>query len=192
MKLRTVSSLFIIIGTSAVFLLIVTYNKQPVQLVSIADKTSMVPTTCPPGERSIKANPTFDEVAQSRCGEYIGKQVFWKAMVSKYAHTSGIRFIVMDQEHALGDYKKHGLYWGTFLASTTEDPRETKEGLKNWNTRWHGSWVEYIMDVYGGIDYIHRHADSFMVTAVIDAVDCSEQYDGCYIEALVKKVEEGK
>ena len=146
--------------------------------------------------KSIKNNPSFSDVAQAGCenNPYVGKQVRWQAQVSNYAHTDGIRFRVVDKDHPDSDIDRnaHGLFWGTFLASAKVGTREDASWIKGWSEKWGGSWVSYIMDTYGNIDYYKTTATDFMVTAVIDYVDCDALYDGCYIETTVKKIKEVK
>jgi len=149
---------------------------------------------CIDAKLPIKSHPTFDEVAQAGCGDknrYIGKEVIWRAAVSTHAHTGGIRFWVIDAEHPLNERKQHGFFWGTFLVSGS-DPRYTEQGLKQWDEKWQSSWITYIMDVYGGIDYNQTTAEEFSVIAVIDYIDCDQLYDGCYIETSAKKIVELK
>jgi len=141
---------------------------------------------------SLKENPSFNDVIAGGCEEgniYLGKKVQWKAMVSGYAHTGGIRFIVLDEDHLIESYKSHGLFYGTFLVSAGY-PGDTEEGLKKWYDKWKLSYVAYILDVYGNIQDKDRNADSvFLVTAYVDYVDCDKSYDGGYIETSVEKVE---
>lgn len=142
----------------------------------------------------IKSNPTFLNVAQAGCenNPYIGKTVAWTAEVSNYAHTGGIRFWVIDNDHPESGREKHGFFWGTFLAAAKEDPRETDSGLKKWTEKWRDSWINCIMDIYGNIDYDKTKSEKFLVTATVDNVDCSALYDGCYIETTVSRIEEIK
>lgn len=147
---------------------------------------------CIDNNKPIKSNPTFNDVSKAGCGDdnrYIGKEVTWLATVSSYAQTGGIRFWVIDDEHQnpSEERSKHGLFWGTFLA-TGDDPRYTEAGLKNWEEKWQSSWISYIMDVYGKIDYEKTMSEKFLVTATINYVNCDESYDGCYIETTVKKI----
>lgn len=97
-------------------------------------------------------------------------------------------FFVVDKDRPNSDIerKKHSFFWGTFLTASPNDPRQTDSGLKDWEEKWEFSWVIYIMDVFGNIDYMKTKADNFMVTAVVDYVDCDALYDGCYIETTVK------
>lgn len=153
------------------------------------------------------ANPTFNEVVAANnvvdghCGRenpYLGKEVRWRAKTSSYAHTSGIRFLVIDKDHALGPQEKHGPFWGVFLVSSKDDPRETEDGLEKWWTVWDSSWVKYILGTYGNIRDEDRTYDTeYLVNAVIDYVACGDygsssdmgDYDGGYIETIVKKIE---
>jgi archaellum component FlaF (FlaF/FlaG flagellin family) len=145
----------------------------------------------------LEENPTFNDVARAGCGDenlYINKEVQWKAQISNYAHTGGIRFIVVDEDHPKYSEANHGHFWGTFLASV-DDPRYTDEGLKNWAEKWNSRWVDYILDVYGDAGSDERDWDTqFLVDATIEYVNCEEVsdnkvlYDGGYIETWVKKI----
>lgn len=144
----------------------------------------------------LKSSPSFNDVSNAGCGDknrYIGKEVTWRAVVSNYAQTNGIRFLVIDDEHqnSLESRNKHGLFWGIFLA-TGDDPRDTDAGVKDWDAKWGGSWVNYMMDKYGAINYEKTTSSQFLVTTLIDDVNCDPAYDGCYIETSVKKISEIK
>lgn len=147
-----------------------------------------------------KKNPSFNDVILSSCGNgyanpYKGTQVQWNAQISEYAHTGGIRFRVIDDEHPQAEGEKHGHFWGVFLGSA-DDPRYgagddyDQEGLRKWGEEWSSSWVTHILDVYGGISDIDWHSETiFKVTAMIDYVDCDPYFDGGYIETSVVKIE---
>lgn len=143
-------------------------------------------------------NPTFNDVAQAGCGydnPYINKQVQWKAKISHYAHTSGIRLLVIDEDHPDGSDIKHGHFWGIFLVSPEKDPRYTEEGLKDWGEKWNTRWVDYILDVYGGIKISQiDEGTKFLVDATIDHIWCEKKdgdkilNDDGYIETTIKKI----
>jgi len=162
------------------------------------EQLSYIPQTPPIIESPVLVeNPTFNDVVLAGCGDtnsYIGKQVQWKAKISNYAHTSGIRFIVIDEDHPQGSEENHGHFWGTFLVSA-DDPRYTEEGLQNWREKWHSRWVDYILDVYGDIEDDERDEDTqFLVDTTIDYVSCEERdgdkiyNDGGYIETFVNNI----
>ena len=146
-----------------------------------------------------KQNPAFNEIILASCSNntnpYKDAQIQWNAQISNYAHTGGIRFSVVDDAHPETPKEEHGHFWGTFLGSA-DDPRfgadgdYSTEGLRKWGEDWNNRWVEYILDVYGGIDDNDRDSDTiFKVTATIDNVDCDPYYDGGYIETSVIKIE---
>lgn len=168
----------------------------PENIKSLDTIASSTAEKCIDANWPIKERPSFNEVAQAGCGDknrYIGKEVIWRATISTNAHTGGIRFWVVDAEHPYpsDERKKHGFFWGTFLVSGN-DPRNTDQGLKQWEEKWQSSWINYIMDVYGGIDYNETAAKEFLVTAVVNYVNCDQLYDGCYIETSAKKIIELK
>jgi len=158
----------------------------------------------------VKGNPTFNDVVSTWCNIrnlysirslYRDKEIKWNAVVSPNAHTSGIRFWVIDKEHPVGSHEKHGHFWGTFLASA-DDPRSKEdfsndeEGLRKWGEEWDSSWVKYIFDVFGNIGDNDRDRNTiFEVTATVDNVMCEEKdsdgliyNDGGYVETWVKKI----
>lgn len=166
--------------------------KNRVVIACAKDSANDKPNKDKTSAESLKENPSFNDVIAGGCEEgniYLGKKVQWKAMVSGYAHTDGIRFIVLDKEHSIKSYKNRFNFYGTFLASAGY-PGDTKEGLKKWYDKWKLNYVAYIMDVYGNIQDKDRDADTvFLVTANIQHIDCDKSYDGGYIETSVEKVE---
>lgn len=166
--------------------------KNKVVIACAKDSANVKPIKEKTSAESLNENASFNEVVAGGCENdniYLGKKVQWRAMVSGYAHTGGIRFIVLDEDHLIESYKSHGLFYGTFLASAGY-PGDTEEGLKKWYDKWKLSYGAYIMDVYGNIQDKDRNADSvFLVTAYVDYVDCDKSYDGGYIETSVEKVE---